>query len=399
MISRNRTQGSFKGAGLAGYWNPDTNQYVYGNQTTVGSVKTMQDIVTKDFRKRSSKGEVIMNPMSKSEVTITAGTLSGASVYTKPYTTKIYWDFGVRSVDYLQLSSYWGGSVRPGPGELTQMDKDQLVGEVSTRVLSQRQRSNTDMWENLAEAGKTLQMIQNPVNSWFVFHRKMKAIAAAASAANAWLMYRYGITPLISSVDGLLTEYYKSVRPLRVTTRARGEISADSASSVTFASGNDRLTYGIQKTTKYSIRAMSLDTAVNSGYHRYGFGGKSLLTLPWELVPYSFVVDWCFNVGDYLGSIADAFTPKTLGQCLVDEWEMTEKRTGTSHTNVNSNVVILSPGLYWAHHKSTLGGRFPGALKAELVIKNDFKLTSALRLADSFSLIGQQILGLFMGKK
>jgi hypothetical protein len=141
---------------------------------------------------------------------------------------------------------------------------------------------------------------------------------------------------------------------------------------------------------------MSLDTIVHDWSHDLGFDAKSLATLPWNLIPYSFVVDWFANVSDYIGGVAQAFYPKSLGQCHVHETVKTEVRTSSSMSSLTSTVTLSSPSLSEARQDTVYKARFPGLPSPHLIVKTDFRLDDLTRISDAFALVGQQIARRFL---
>lgn len=378
IVANALTYQTYQMGGPAYYTNPAGN----------GTVAEMQDWVTPDFRRMSKAGGVIINPMSRSENTFTSGAYSNFSGYNS---NPAYWERNSGDWSYAVLGFVLPISCQPKV-LVTGEEVNAGCVEASTRCLSQIGRSSSNNWENMAEIGKTLDLLRHPIASWAKFRKKnSKLLDTVGSSANAWLIYRYGITPLIRDTNAILMQLNRNIKPMYQTTHAKVTLAGSSNSTVNFTSGPHIMPYGIQKTERVTVRATSVDQASNSFFQKYGLDAKSLLTLPWELVRLSFVADWVVNVGDYLGAMVQSFQPESLGRCLSIKWEMREHRETLSHT-MSPPWVITSPQRYWATAETVHKERTVGLSTAGLVVKADFRLDSAVRWADAWSLTTQQVL-------
>lgn len=125
--------------------------------------------------------------------------------------------------------------------------------------------------------------------------------------ANHWLEFQYGWKPLLSDIYGsaeLLAKTFNSQRPLIVRSRVsenyvlpfkvlagRGTNNG-LAELRCLSSGQNRHSYVIQFREDEAFLARMASTGITNP-----------LALAWELLPYSFVVDWFIPVGDYLNNL------------------------------------------------------------------------------------------------
>jgi len=351
----------------------------------------MWDCVTPDFKKKSSKGSVVMSPLTHwKDDQVVYVEVPYSMYHTTPPNATV--EGPVPS--YVTESGGELGRIDYGGGLLIDASRQNaLKVEAAIRCLSQIRRTSTENWENIAEAGKTLKMLEKPVGSWLRFNRKFQLASAGLSAANAWLAYRYGVKPLISSIEGIVKESFRSVRPLRQTTRTELKTELDSVALSAFDYGGIHRRFRSSETEKFTVRCTSIDEALSGMSQRYGLSTKSLLTLPWELLPYSFVIDWLVNVGDFVGALAQAAEPASLGRCEVWTWDYTWTRVTTD--SWCDPPLYGTPGKYSAQFIGSVKTRYPGLTSPGLTFKNDFRFDTATRLTDSIALIGQQILRRF----
>jgi hypothetical protein len=238
-------------------------------------------------------------------------------------------------------------------------------------------------------------MLNNALGNAANFLRKNGGVVGKAKAASSmYLLYRYGFSPLVKDVAQGYEGLSKALGMIRQTSRGA---AADSKTSVTTSAGGSWGTWTYTKQwSQYdslSVRAMSLDEYEASMGFNVGFSTKDLLTLPWELIPYSFVVDWFLNIGDVIGAITPTFGVQQLGSCLVTEWESLVDFTSYGyHVTSPSLVTSLStPGGFSCQMKSLNKARTVGLPAPGLTIKSDFRLTSLTRCADAVALVVQRL--------
>lgn len=351
-----------------------------------GEKESMWDHVTPGFPTKMKSGAIIMNPMVKAKVSQSSGTISNYYGYLG--TNPAQWTrFTGDCSDYDLQSSVGMLDAFGSFGVLAHSDINALITEVCTRVRSQRGRSNVDSWENLAEARQSIAMLRRPLDAFYRIERSGKKVLTPESA---YLMYRYGVRPLYQSSVQVVENLRRVLRPKRESTRDSKTISSNVTSTVSFGTSTTYRTYRIDKTESATVRAVSIDEVEWSKLRDFGFSGKSLLTLPWELIPYSFVADWFVNTGDLIGSLVDqVYAPTHLGGCYTLQYVGSESRTSTGWTD-NSGATTVSPPMSWLRRDIVRKQRIPVLAAPGLVIKSDFRLDDLTRVADGLALIAQK---------
>lgn len=174
----------------------------------------------------------------------------------------------------------------------------------------------------LAEIGDTLRMLRKPLTLFTGGYKQFQKLPRALRNAkptrvanylsSKWLEYRYGIMPLINDVDTAMQllvhrelQYYSRIRyksdRIRASTGPTLETTTTTRPLLDLWLNWSRWS---EESSAYVGRVYYKMTD-NSYVHRsmaemLGFNSNSLLPLLWELVPYSFCVDWVFSVGDWL---------------------------------------------------------------------------------------------------
>lgn len=405
-VSPNRSRITDRRTGLGLTWSNYLGQSAAGTWPYVGgSYKRFDDVASRDFHTRVKKGEIVMNYMSSISSTVSGSVLAQPEYATEPWITPKRWArYGGDTWALCTGKAFEQPWTDLMLSTIPDSEVDRLKVEISTRCLSQIGRGDANNWENLAEAGKTLDLLKHPFASWFKFEKKARIATAGLSAANAWLAYRYGVKPLISSVDATLKSLEKRLtKPSRTTTRASGVITRridDVIETTNQWHGEAKFIVARQRTETVNVRAVSIDETILDSLTAYGLSTKDLLTLPWELVPWSFVVDWFLNVGDFLGAMTQYLSPASKGRCLTVERIRSEYRETQSAVSWNpASIEVLVQGKGTQRTDVTLRTRQPALSTPGIVRKADFRLDSATRMGDAAALVGQQILQSFTNRR
>jgi hypothetical protein len=123
------------------------------------------------------------------------------------------------------------------------------------------------------------------------------------AAPSIWLEAQYGWVPLLSDIHTGIGQFYERVES-GYNIRAKG-------------GGAQTITSGLPYSAQVGL-LIPRDVTVTRLYHRYileyqvdhtnlanmdDWGITNPLLLAWELVPYSFVVDWFYPVGNWLSQV------------------------------------------------------------------------------------------------
>lgn len=128
----------------------------------------------------------------------------------------------------------------------------------------------------------------------FVNRNRPRAIGSA------WLELQYGWKPLLNDIYGSCQQLAE--QPRKVYQQCSGDASYTSAISGTYdVSANSKtVEFGTHKySEKIIVRFATSNTAVQD-MGRLGL--LNPLTIAWELMPYSFVIDWFLPIGNWLAS-------------------------------------------------------------------------------------------------
>lgn len=309
------------------YWyptcdNPNGSNYDSVEETynTYTREEWMQDVVTPQFQKLSRQGCIINNPMTRIvteavdlpthvELAHRHETLDVSCTPDKVLTYKDELR-GAYSTRYLMELN--GVSQLGLPQMNFNSVNDAAISEAWANV------SNSELLSGatLAEMSKTSTSMIRILRRLLRILRKAKKLRFAAltkefrpkELSQMWMELRYSLRPVAYDTKGVvraLKRLSESDEGFRQTFRGYAASSANSDSDeVVYPFGNlhqaGSLTYRRNVAATYSARAGVLTHIFDP--HVNTFGQYDLLETAWELIPYSFIVDWIVNVGDFVAS-------------------------------------------------------------------------------------------------
>jgi hypothetical protein len=365
----------------------------------------MADATIPGFHKRVARGEIFFNNMSRSQRDYS---VSGSGYYIRDHKNVIcgsnpskraeWMTDGTPMVDICPVEVIDGSNAPIIYGVLDPADLRRAEIEASTGLLNKRGRGDSNLYETLAEAEKTIGMFRSPLGrltGWLnhvssLSQKGQGSRAVVKTAADLWLTYRFGIRPIVGDINNIMSALRKTVRSERKTSREKLRLYGENSQSFVTSYGATNLSWTRRSTEEVIIRAMSLDEIDSTFWDDFGLSPKGLMTLPWELVSCSWVYDYFLNIGDYLGALAPAVGWKQLGSCL------TAKRT-LQNINSMSSFVLKDPTTY------TILGMPSGTVSVtevtkkrrpldtpQVVVRSDFRFDSATRMANLFALAAQR---------
>jgi len=215
-----------------------------------------------------------------------------------------------------------------------------------------------------------------------------KGVSARKSASANWLEYHFGWEPLIHDI-------YDAVEvinnPLKTYDLAKGRatskdewIEREGSHGGPFSSFRDTLwqvTHSVQQGA--AVKAITNGTTHSLDQ----FGLLNPLTIAWELVPFSFVIDWFANVGQVLASYSD-FAGMELERTFTTK---IVKSSFQGTAGYDGYIPDPNPGMSWLYYKGqgvwmqrTLG------LTAPVFHVNQLKLPSKTRAVTAAALLVQK---------
>jgi hypothetical protein len=176
-------------------------------------------------------------------------------------------------------------------------------------------RGDLDLAVDLAERAQTYRMFRQ-LRRW----ERYLGGWGPRRWANEWLEYQYGWRPLLSSCYGAANELVgnKTQRKNRTITSVAKETFSDFRTRRGFANIGqvDMLTTckgkaGCRITLWYEAAGGILDAA--------RWSSLNPVSIAWELMPYSFVVDWFYDIGSTLRNLETSYLYNRFVSGYIDE--------------------------------------------------------------------------------
>lgn len=182
---------------------------------------------------------------------------------------------------------------------------DELWNKALDR-LNERVRGSLDLSTAIAEAGATARMLNvlDQFRSAFQImrDRRLNFVLASGTLASSWyLQWRYGWSPLLSDLYGSVEEAARVPISAIENVRGSAKVKYDTPEIQNLYVENRRYPISVQRRgfDKTFIH-LSFRTA---GHDLDRWTSLNPASIAWELLPYSFVVDWFVDIGSYLRNL------------------------------------------------------------------------------------------------
>lgn len=272
--------------------------------------RTTTDTVVPGFHARSAAGEIFNNPFS-----------SSAQWYSyQGYYYNESWSLGPDRCT--QTRSY--SNVFPGFADFANpFSVPDLSGSAGNKAMAGVNSTQFNAPLFIAEAQKTRALIPQIgellVKTFRDGRRKLRRgqfvgfyQATSKNLANAWLIGRFGVTPLLYELQGACELLTKNVPP-RAT--ARGNVNWSAETSSGYDIGDSCGTWHVTKTSKVDVafrNGILYEGGTSNSSHLARLGYTRPATVAWELVPWSFVIDRFVDISSWLDAIQYDGASRTL---------------------------------------------------------------------------------------
>lgn len=273
----------------------------------------------------------------------------------------------------------------------------------------------------LGELRETLRMLRRPaeglqdlIRSYLDRARALKRGKGRGGARNfdqalskLWLEYAFGWTPLLNDIYDARNAFNSLLERERIVKVSVGgreskEVGPTSVADINVDHGGhlslrckDILDYTDIVRYRGAVRARAATTA-RDRFARFGFDPKEFIPTAWELLPWSFLIDYFANIGEILeSSITDTSSVIWVSKSRVRIVNLYRSGflTNPSEKVGSSNVQSYSSSIGWVYYHrryvqrwATSGLTIP-TLSFRLPVSGS-KLTNMLALAD---IIGRSI--------
>lgn len=156
--------------------------------------------------------------------------------------------------------------------------------------------------------------------------------------ANGWLELMYGWLPLLSDIYGAAEHLaYRNERREKASAKASDNMASSpsvySSADMCTKTGSARTTISVVTTVHYS-----LTMSVLSEMSQLGFTNP--LEVAWEVIPYSFIVDWFLPIGTFVSNMDASFGKTYLGGTRTEIWDQTTESRVTG-VGVQGSIAYI----------------------------------------------------------
>lgn len=307
------------------------------------SYKSMADIVVPNFKERRARGEIFQNPMYSQQ-------------YVRQYQPAVIGGKGLNPFNRMETYTYdWLTTPmgRPSPKSGLELSYflDQFEDERDLAV--NKAWSNVDLSEmqalaSLGEMPETIKWVGSlylrAVNIVRMFRmkdfrkrmlkqfkrksKKQKLSSSTDFVSDFWLELRYAVRPLMFEMQQAVTAL-KALISKAVRMTARGFDRVDLKEQSTYTQDLNGLLGTIEsrsiRSSNYRAGVLyKVETDLNGLTALWGLD-QPFETI-WELTPFSFMIDWFFNVGDVIASWSVSPGISPLSSWITERHTMVEER-------------------------------------------------------------------------
>lgn len=366
----------------------------------------MHDVVVENYKSRIAAGDLISNPMDKTDV-VENSVLTEGQIIGSQYTYHGTYDhcgscktaFGYLGYTSAQLIAISEAKAYYNTKALAKVNSAQHEILVTMGEIKETKEM---FFKTLLRLGNFTRIIENCVEKFKKFRRlpqtaktkaELKAIGAAwTSAMNAWMEVRFGWRPCFYEMQSLY-EAMNSVQkkhPKRQTFRSGGSMQID-ASDTKYTGTTQKFHFSrkLKSVIKFSAGVLC--------EQRYGgipdtWGLTKIPQAIWDLTSLSWAVDYFFNIGNLIASYTpDSLWSKRLGWVTtrehieqeikftkyeqvgyIESWSTYGQYNKVTDVVTRSDAslygtLIFRPRMNWAKYIDLVGVTYPhltGAIKS-----------------------------------
>jgi hypothetical protein len=231
-----------------------------------------------------------------------------------------------------------------------------FVEDWATKIRLEIADETINLGTTLAEYRQSVSMFGSAAKgirkAWQLFKKKnvRRKRLSTCSVAAAELVYSFGVSPLLSDV-------YDSVEALKLRLEHPVFRKYFTQEKVVSQGNYENVDWDGKYSAKHSRRTtvyveFDLEKAL------FNYGWQNPLSLGWELVPYSFVIDWMLPIGDYLASLDALRATGTIRVAHVMKFVYGSRFF--RKLNYSTGLEFQKPGFYkYTSHERTVQNNIP----------------------------------------
>jgi hypothetical protein len=350
-----------KGGGIDYTRNDGLYAYAYTPQS-----KEFHDVVTPAFARKRNEGQVIINDKESHTMQIVAPVVDYTVTQMRWTPSQVFRRRNFSGCFSNLVSDGWSfGTVN------SQASIDAAINRALTSVYGKMSEAEVLGLVSLAEMHKTMGTVQRVFGEvlWWmqkgvsIKRKLLRGHITLEQAANLWLEIRYGLRPLYYDIKGCaaaLGRLNDSFERLRFDATEYVDGTWESPVPISWYTSNPAYPSGVRMfNCKTVVRAGVLIEPRIDGIPPDVFGLKDIVPSLWEVVPFSFIVDWFLNTGSYFAGLNPTVNVGYLGSWVTVDTETVRRQT--------VNLVKYDAGLSYE------GSAYVSGLYEERTYKDSFR--------------------------
>lgn len=315
-------------------------------KTSIGVADTsyykdsMSDIVTPNFKELSAKGHIINNPMSKFKESIVNDILHynleyGVDMYLACVPAKwVYY----RNYRYAKAIS----TTSVGPFLDLSFTEAEIQSEIDKAVTKAHSRIGADevlLLGMIKEFGSTVTGLIYILKKVYKIYkytkraqlRRLRKELSFSELQEIYMNARYNLRPLAYDAAGLIRVFQSEEKPARQTFRASSSLSKETFANSTYVPvniSNLTLSGNISRKTYLDMKVRAgVLTQAQPATRAQLLGLDSIVETAWDILQFSFIIDWFVNVGETISAWTPNLGFKTLASWVTVDTLLTQNTT------------------------------------------------------------------------
>lgn len=288
--------------------------------------KVMDDVVTPDFARKMSHGEVVNNPCRLEVESTTCG--GGSTRYIENSTGYTVYEGDGGSQTYYQSCNLGeAANLRNLPDT---PDLSDALARVKMKAIANIDSTPASMLEDVAEIRETLRFLKSPLTSLAGLAKRFRNdvkkrssrmakvkhyVGASKDISDVWLTYRFAATPLVqSSLDAYraLTETQATLPERKTARNSAKDHSVVNAQPRVYYTPTIWDVYEHDQAVISAVRAgilYQVSNPVSDIQFKLGLRAKDIPETLWAVLPYSFVVDRMVDISSGIRALTNLADP------------------------------------------------------------------------------------------